>query len=71
MLNIAVCQVHKDKTKIKYVLNDIRIYEINSMDFFTCFFFFFFFFFIPVGITQWQLQPLVNKCFSADLIMIF
>ena len=40
MLNIAVCQVHKDKTKIKYVLDDIRIYEINSMDFFTCFFFF-------------------------------
>ena len=64
MLNIAVCQVHKDKTKIKYILDDIRIYEINSMDFFICFFF------IPVGITQWQLQPLVNKCFSADLIMI-
>ena len=43
MLNIAVRQVHKDKTKIKYVLDDIRIYEINSMDFFTCFFYNFLF----------------------------
>ena len=42
MLNIAVRQVHKDKTKIKYVLDDIRIYEINSMDFFTCFVFIFY-----------------------------
>ena len=40
MLNIAVCQVHKDKTKIKSILDDIRIYEINSMDFFICFFFY-------------------------------
>ena len=61
MLNIAVCQVHEDKTKGKYILGDIRIYEINSMNFFTCFFFFYSCLYHTVAITASSQQMLLCR----------